>query len=196
MRLAVDSARQPADDGEALGGQLEAEPMRHPAPDIAGRARADDSDARGVRQLRRAAHEEERRRVGDLAQIGRIVGVGPFHQARADARQFAKFFLERIEVAKLRDTARGVARNSCGCDLVGTAAGKFFQERRTSRSAACTFADQLRGRVSMRANKRPVTASRISRDKARGSPSTINSCSQRRRIATRSLARRILGAAA
>src|SRR6202044_168232 len=33
MRFAVDSSRQPADDGEALGRELETEPLRPSAPD-------------------------------------------------------------------------------------------------------------------------------------------------------------------
>ena len=48
MRLAVDSARQTAHDGEALGRQLEAEPLRHPAAGVAGSARADDCEASGL----------------------------------------------------------------------------------------------------------------------------------------------------
>src|SRR5208283_4740820 len=108
MRLAVDSAREAAHDAEALGGELEAEPIRHPPPDIAGRASADDRDAVSVCELRRTAHEQEWRRVGDLAQIGRIVGVGPLDQPRADIRQLAQLFLERFEVAKARDILRSV----------------------------------------------------------------------------------------
>src|SRR5208282_5554161 len=126
IRLAVDSTRQAAHYGEALGSQLEAEPLRHPAADIAGRASADDCDAGGIAQLGGAAHEQERRRVGDLAQIWRIVGVSPFDEARADVRQFAQLFLERFEVAKLRDVASGVARHAGGRDLVGIELKYFF----------------------------------------------------------------------
>ena len=69
-------------------------------------ARAYDCDAGWVAQLGRPAHEQERRRVRDLAQIWWIVGVGPFDKARADVRQLAQFFLKRFEIAKLGDTAR------------------------------------------------------------------------------------------
>src|SRR5208337_1306136 len=120
MRLAVDSTRQPAHDGEALGRQLEPEPLRHPPPDVTRRARAYDCDAGWVAQLGRPAHEQERRRVRDLAQIWWIVGVGPFYKARADVRQLAQFFLKRFEIAKLGDTARRVARHPGRRDLVGT----------------------------------------------------------------------------
>ena len=119
MRLAVDAARQPADDGEAFGGELEAEPLRHPAADIAGGARADDCDTGVIGQDGGAAHEQERRWVGDLAQIWRIVGVGPFDEAGADVRQLAQFFFERLEVAELGDTVRGVAWHPGRRDLVG-----------------------------------------------------------------------------
>jgi len=84
MRLAVDSTGQAADHGEALGGKLEAETLRHPAADVAGGARADDRDTSGVGQRRRAADEQEWRRVGDLAQIWGIVGVAHLNQAGPD----------------------------------------------------------------------------------------------------------------
>src|SRR5260370_13351847 len=44
MRLAVDAAGQPADHGEAFGGELEAQSLGHSAADVAGGARADDRD--------------------------------------------------------------------------------------------------------------------------------------------------------
>ena len=78
-------------------------------------------------ELRRAAHEQEWRRVGDLAQIGRIVGVGPLDQPRADVRQLAQLFLERFEVAKPGDILRSVARYASGRDLVGIELENFFR---------------------------------------------------------------------
>jgi len=54
-----------------------------------------------------------------LAQIRRIVGVGPFDQARAEIGQLAQLLFERLEVAELRDILRRVAGNSGGRDLVG-----------------------------------------------------------------------------
>ena len=127
MRLAVDSARQPADDGKALGRELKAQPLRHSAPDIAARARADDRDTIGASHLGGAADEQERRRVCDLAQVGRIVGVSPFDQARAEIRQLAQFLFERLEVAELRDILRRVAGNPGGRDLVGAELEYFLR---------------------------------------------------------------------
>src|SRR5580658_4862119 len=126
MRFAVDSSRQTADDGEALGRQLEAEPLRHPASDIAGGARADYRDTGAVGQSGSAADEQERRRVGDLPQIRWIVGVGPFDESRAEVGQLAQFFLERLELAKFRNAVRGVARHSGRGDLVGVELEYFF----------------------------------------------------------------------
>src|SRR6202041_1542620 len=96
MRLAVDAAREPAHESEPFGGELEAEPLRHPAADVAGRARTDDCDGVAVSQRRRTADDQERRRIRNLAQVWRIVGVGPFDEPRADIRQLAPFLLERL----------------------------------------------------------------------------------------------------
>src|SRR6202035_5271029 len=127
MRLAVDSACQPADDGEALGGQLEAEPLRHPAADIAGRAGANDRDTVAISRMRGTPHEQERRRIGDLAQIRGIVGVSPFDEARADVGQLTQFFLEDLEIAELSDTACGLARHAGRRDLLRIELKYFFR---------------------------------------------------------------------
>jgi hypothetical protein len=107
MGLGVDSTRETADDGEALGGQFEAEPLRHPATGVAGGARSDHCDMLGIGAVQLAAQEEIGGRVRYLAEVDGIVRVGPAHEARADPRQFAEFLLDRIEVGETRNIVRG-----------------------------------------------------------------------------------------
>jgi hypothetical protein len=47
-----------------------------------------------------------------MAQIDGIIRIAPTHQPRADARQFAEFALDRIEVGESPNIARGRLRDS------------------------------------------------------------------------------------
>ena len=86
MGRAVDSAGQSADHDEAVGGELKAQPLSHPQSRFAGGARADHRHAGGVVGLERTARNQIRRRVGDLLQVWRVVGIGPAHQVGAEPR--------------------------------------------------------------------------------------------------------------
>jgi hypothetical protein len=70
VRLAVDAARQTADDDETRCGKLAAELPRHLRAVRRARACADDGDGRPLEQLRiaGAAHEEPFGRIVDRAQ--------------------------------------------------------------------------------------------------------------------------------
>src|SRR6267378_2310298 len=109
---------QTADDGKALGGQFEAQPLRHPKANVARGARADHRDVLGVLyRLRRLAGETPAQkeiwwRVGDMAQINGIIRVAPAHQPSADTWQFAEFAFDRVEAGEGANVARGRSRDA------------------------------------------------------------------------------------
>jgi hypothetical protein len=117
MRRAVDSARQATDDDEAMCGEFKAQPLGHPQTGFARRARADHRHAGSVDGFEQPARDEKRRGVGDVLQVGRVIGVGPSYQARTEPWQLAQLLLQRGEVVEARDSAGDVAPNSCGDDL-------------------------------------------------------------------------------
>ena len=45
MGIGIGAARETTNDGEALGGEFESQPLRHPPARIAGGARANDGHA-------------------------------------------------------------------------------------------------------------------------------------------------------
>jgi len=118
MGRAVDSAGESAHHDEAVRGELEAEPLGHPEPGLARRTGADHRDARGLAGFERAARDHVRRRVGDLFQIRRVVGVDPSHQAGAEPRQFAEFLFERRKTVETRKCASDIASDSSCRDLL------------------------------------------------------------------------------
>src|SRR5581483_4881823 len=69
MRLAVDTARETADDDEPGGGELASQAARDRCAVARTCARADDCDGRALEQLERrsAAHEQPDRRIVDRA---------------------------------------------------------------------------------------------------------------------------------
>ena len=117
MGRAVDSAGKAADHDEAACGKFKAQPLSHPQPRFAGRARPDHRHAGGVVGFEQAARDEIRRRIGDLLQVGRIVGVGPSHQARTEPWQFAQLLLQRRKVVETGDRASDVTPDPGRGDL-------------------------------------------------------------------------------
>lgn len=112
MRRGVDSARQATDDDEAMCGEFKAQPLGHPQTGFARRARADHRHAGSVDGFEQTARDEKRRGVGDVLQVGRVIGVGPSYQARTEPWQLAQLLLQRGEVVEARDSAGDVASNS------------------------------------------------------------------------------------
>jgi len=119
MSLAVDSSRETADDDKSLGRQLETQALSHSPACIASRACSDNRDTVGLVHAGGTAHKQVRRRIRNMAKIWRVVRIIPFDQASADSRQFAQFFFDRIEVAKINNAARDIARNAGRSNLVG-----------------------------------------------------------------------------
>jgi len=105
MGIRIGPAGQPTDYREALGGQFEPEPLGHSTAGVAGGARSDNRDALRVVGCERAPDEDIRRRVGDMAQVNRVVRISPFYQARVQLGQFAKLPFERVEVVEVQDIA-------------------------------------------------------------------------------------------
>ena len=88
VRLAVDTAREAADDDEPGRRELAPEHPRHLCAVGRAGARADDRDRRPREQLgsRAAAEEEARRRVVDRAQERREAGAERASEPEARAR--------------------------------------------------------------------------------------------------------------
>jgi hypothetical protein len=87
VRRRVDAAREARDHHQAGLGQLARQRFCQHAAMGAGVAGADDRHGRSREQRGLAEHGEQRRRVGDLGQAHRIVGLDPGDQVRAQGLQ-------------------------------------------------------------------------------------------------------------